>query len=192
MRPFVFAAALAVSLTGCAGMMQPATTDNTAAAELRNASGQTVGTAALTEVSGGVRIVLEMRGLPPGAKGVHIHEVGRCEPPGFTSSGGHFNPEGKQHGALNPQGSHAGDLPNITIGANGSGRLETMTTQVTLSQGPRSILGDTPRALVVHAAPDDFKTDPTGNSGARIACGVIVKAPATPTALRRRSSAVRA
>jgi len=182
MRSTAIVIPLAVSLTGCAGMMQPATTDNTAAAELRNAGGQTVGTATFTEVSGGVRIVLEARGLPPGAKGVHIHETGTCDPPGFTTAGGHFNPEGKQHGALNPQGSHGGDLPNITIGPNGSGRLETMTTLVTLSQGPRSILGDPARALVVHAAPDDFRTDPTGNSGARVACGVIVKAPAPPTA----------
>lgn len=174
--------ALVFALAGCAGMMQPATTDNTAAAELRNASGQPVGTASFTEVSGGVRIVLDVRGLAPGAKGVHIHETGKCDPPGFTTAGGHFNPDGKQHGALNPLGSHAGDLPNLTVGANGSGRMETMTTLVTLSPGPRSILGDPPRALVVHAAPDDFKTDPTGNSGARIACGVIVKAGAPPAA----------
>ena len=87
---------------------------------------------------------------------MHIHATGRCEPPGFTTAGGHFNPDGKQHGALNPQGSHAGDLQNITIGSGGSGRLEAMSTRVTLSPGPRSILGETPRALVIHAAPDDF------------------------------------
>lgn len=176
MRHIALVSVLVLSLGGCAGMLRPATTDTTAAAELKNAAGQAVGTASFTEVSGGVRLVVELRGLPPGAKGVHIHATGRCEPPGFTTAGGHFNPDGKQHGALNPQGSHAGDLPNITIGSGGSGRLEAMSTQVTLSPGPRSILGDTPRALVVHAAPDDLKTDPTGNSGARIACGVIVKA----------------
>jgi Cu-Zn family superoxide dismutase len=165
---------LPILFAGCAGFAQP-TTDNTATADVRDARGQSVGTATLTQLGNSVRVVLNMRGMPPGAKGVHIHEVGKCEAPPFTTAGGHFNPHGKQHGALNPQGPHAGDLPNITIGSDGSGRLESTTELVTLTPGPASLFDADGSALVVHAGPDDFKTDPTGNSGGRIACGVIVK-----------------
>lgn len=164
-------AAVCVVLAGCAAV-RPA--PGTATAELRNAQGQPVGTATLTEVSGGVRVIVEARNLPPGEKGVHIHEVGRCEPP-FASAGGHFNPTKRQHGLQNPAGPHAGDLPNITIGADGSGRLETVTDRVTIAGGPTSIFDADGSAIVIHAAPDDHRTDPAGNSGARIACGVVVK-----------------
>ena len=160
-------------VAGCASMGTP--TDNTARAELRNAGGQTVATATLTQVGGALRVVIEARGLPPGVKGVHVHAVGKCDPSDFTSAGSHFNPQGKQHGALNPQGPHAGDLPNLTIGADGKGRLESTTQLLTLASGPTSVFDADGSAIVIHAAPDDFKTDPTGNSGARIACGVIVK-----------------
>ncbi len=166
--------ALAVLAAGCAGMMG-SSTPTTATAELKNAQGQTVGNATFTEVSGGVQIVIDARDLPPGAKGVHIHEVGKCEAPGFTSAGGHFNPAKRQHGTLNPSGPHAGDLPNITIAPDGRGRLETTTDRISLGSGPTSIFDADGSALVIHAGPDDFKTDPTGNSGARAACGVIVK-----------------
>ena len=169
------AAGLTLSLAGCASMTQPATTGNTAQAELKNASGQTVGTATITEVSGGVRVVVEARGLPAGAKGVHVHEVGKCDPPGFTTAGGHFNPTGKQHGLMNPQGPHGGDLPNITIAADGTGRLEAFSDRLTLSAGANSVFDGDGSAVVIHAGPDDFKTDPAGNSGARIACGVLQK-----------------
>jgi superoxide dismutase, Cu-Zn family len=162
-------------LAGCAAM-QPAT-DTTATADLRNASGQSLGTAQLTQVGGAVRIVLDARGVPPGLHAVHIHAVGKCDPPDFTSAGGHFNPTNKQHGALNPQGSHAGDLPNLNVAADGTGRLETATEQITLGTGTTSVWDADGSALVIHAAPDDFKTDPTGNAGARIACGVITKSP---------------
>src|SRR4030095_13796949 len=162
---------------GCATTGTPA--DNTAHAELRNAGGQVVGTATLTQVGNAVRVVLEAQGLPPGVKGVHIHAVGKCDPPAFTTAGSHFNPQGRQHGALNPQGPHAGDLPNITIAPDGKGRLESQTQRgeratplVTLLTGPTSVFDADGSAIVVHAAPDDFRTDPTGNSGARIACGV--------------------
>jgi len=175
MRRLALAASLSLTLAGCAAMMQPGTTGNSATADLRNAGAQSVGVATLTEVPGGVRIVLEVKGLPPGAKGVHIHEVGKCDGPQFTSAGGHFNPEKKQHGTLNPQGPHAGDLPNITIDGSGNGRLETTSQRVTLAAGPASLFDADGSAVVVHAAPDDFRTDPTGNSGGRIVCGVIVK-----------------
>ena len=162
-------------LSGCAGIMQPSTTDNTAAAEIKDASGRPVGTANLTQLGSAVRIVMQVSGLPAGVKGVHIHEVGKCEGPGFTSAGGHFNPTARQHGALNPQGSHGGDLPNLTVAGDGTGRLETTSEQISLVTGPTALSDADGSALVIHAAPDDFRTDPTGNSGARIACGVITK-----------------
>ena len=168
-------APLVLALTGCASMTQPATTHNTASAQLKNAGGQTVGTATFTEVPSAIRILVEVKGLPPGEKGVHLHEVGKCEGPQFTSAGGHINPEKKQHGVLNPQGAHAGDLPNITIDGAGNGRMETTTSRVTLGGGASSLFDADGSAIVIHAAPDDFKTDPTGNSGGRIVCGVIVK-----------------
>jgi superoxide dismutase, Cu-Zn family len=173
MRRVVFAV-LSSLLAGCAGM-QPAG-DTAANVDLRNASGATVGTASLTQVGNVVRIVLDAKGLPPGLHAVHIHAVGKCDPPDFNSAGGHFNPTGKQHGALNPQGSHAGDLPNLNVGVDGNGRLETAIEQITLAAGTSSVWDADGSALVVHAAPDDFKTDPTGNSGARVACGLITKA----------------
>lgn len=174
MRPAVIVA-LSSLLAGCAAM-QPST-DTTATADVRNLSGQSLGTAQLAQVGGVVRIVLDARGAPPGLHAVHIHAVGKCDPPDFTSAGAHFNPTNKQHGALNPQGSHAGDLPNLNVAADGSGRLETATEQITLGTGATSVWDADGSALVVHAAPDDFKTDPTGNAGARIACGVITKSP---------------
>ena len=167
-------AGAAVLVVGCAGMTAPA--DNTARAELRRADGQVVGTATFTEIGSALRVLLEVQGLPPGAKGVHVHAVGTCEGPAFTSAGAHFNPDGRQHGALNhPRGPHAGDLPNITVGTDGRGRLESTTELMSLGSGPSSVFDADGSAIIVHAAPDDFRTDPTGNSGARIACGVIVR-----------------
>ena len=166
--------ALSSLLAGCAGM-QP-TGDTTATADLRSPAGQSVGTAQLTQVGNVVRIVVEAKGLQPGLHALHIHAVGKCDPPDFTSAGAHFNPTNKQHGALNPQGSHAGDLPNLNVAADGTGRLETATEQISLGSGPTSLWDADGSSLVLHAAPDDFKTDPTGNSGARVACGVVTKA----------------
>lgn len=166
-------------LAGCAGLTAPSE-PVTAHAEMRNAAGDTLGTAELTQIGRVVRVVMTLQGMPPGAKAVHIHEVGRCDPPGFTTAGNHFNPEGKQHGALNPRGPHAGDLPNITIEADGTGRLEAASESITLRHGRTSLFDADGSALVVHAAPDDFRTDPTGNAGGRLLCGVIVRSPAAP------------
>jgi superoxide dismutase, Cu-Zn family len=169
------AAAVALVMSGCAGLAQPLPGANSATAVLHDARGQVVGTATLVEVTGGVRVLIEAKGLPSGPKGVHIHEVGRCDPPDFISAGGHFNPDGRKHGLLNPEGPHAGDLPNITVGDDGAGRLESMNERITLAAGPASILDGDGSAIVIHAGPDDFMTDPAGDSGARIACGVIVR-----------------
>ena len=167
---------LTLLLAGCAAMTSGG--GNAAIAELKTPQGQTVGVARFAQAGNFVRIVVEVKGLPPGPHGMHVHAVGKCDPPDFTSAGEHFNPMNKQHGALNPQGlPHAGDLPNLTVAPDGNGRMETTTEQLTLGSGPTSVWDADGSALVVHASPDDFKTDPTGNSGGRIACGVLVKAP---------------
>ncbi len=168
---------VAVALAGCAGM-RPGGGDQAGVAELKNASGQSVGTARFTPAGSVMRILLEAKGLPPGLHAVHVHAVGKCDPPDFNSAGPHFNPTNRQHGALNPQGPHAGDLPNLTVAPDGTGRMETTTEQLSLGSGPSSVFDADGSALIVHAAADDFKTDPTGNSGARIACGVLMKSPA--------------
>jgi Cu-Zn family superoxide dismutase len=165
----------AAATAGCAALQGSAPG---ATAVLRNAQGAVVAQATFTQTPAGVRLVVDARGLPPGDKGIHIHEVGRCEPPAFTSAGGHFNPGRRQHGLENPAGPHAGDLPNLHIDAQGTGRLETTTDRVTLGSGPTSLFDADGSALVIHAAPDDHRTDPAGNSGARIACGVITRAAA--------------
>jgi Cu-Zn family superoxide dismutase len=144
--------------------------------ELQNAQGERVGTATLEAVPDGVKIVLQATKLPPGQHGWHIHAVGKCEPPDFTSAGNHFNPQGKKHGRENPEGSHAGDLPDLVVGSDGAAQAEVLVTHVTLDPtGATSLLQGEGTALVIHANPDDQKTDPAGNAGARIACGIIPK-----------------
>jgi superoxide dismutase, Cu-Zn family len=144
-----------------------------ARAQLQDVQGKVVGTAALSEVSGGVRIALQANGLKPGPHGFHIHTVGKCEPPDFMSAGAHFNPYGRKHGLDNPDGPHAGDFPNLRVGADGTGSLDTTDRRVTLKDGPNSLFQPGGTSLIIHADPDDEKTDPAGNSGARVACGVI-------------------
>jgi len=140
---------------------------------LRDAHGGEVGRGTLRAVAGGVRLSLAVHGLAPGVHGVHLHSVGKCEGPDFKSAGGHFNPTVRKHGLKNPLGHHAGDLPNLTVGADGAGKMEMTVEGVTLGAGPLSLLGPGGSSLVVHAAADDELTDPAGNSGARIACGVV-------------------
>ena len=144
-----------------------------ARAQLKDAQAKVVGTATFSEVPGGVRVSLRVGGLKPGQHGFHIHAVGKCESPDFTSAGAHFNPHGKQHGLANPDGPHAGDFPNLTVGADGTGSLDTIDSLVTLKEGPNSLIRPGGTSLIIHADPDDEKTDPAGNSGARVTCGVI-------------------
>ncbi len=165
--------AVGVILGGCATL--PYTTPQ-ATAELKNAKGEAVGTVAILEDEGGVRFFADTQGLPAGKHGIHIHAVGKCDPPEFTSAGAHFNPTGKKHGISNPQGPHAGDMPNLDVGADGRGQLHYVLREATLGSGPTSILGGEGTAVIIHANADDYFTDPTGNSGGRIACGVIKKA----------------
>src|SRR5262245_187096 len=146
-----------------------------AGAALKDKDGKDVGVATLIQTAEGRRVAVTGYRLPPRPHGVQHHAVGECQPPDFTSAGAHFNPANKQHGRLNPAGAHAGDLPNMVVAASGEGGVDVTTKDVTLEPGPNSLLGGKGTSLVIHAAPDDEKTDPTGNSGARIACGVITK-----------------
>jgi Cu-Zn family superoxide dismutase len=145
----------------------------TANATLKDANGREVGSAALAETHAGVLVSLSLTGLPAGEHAFHIHGVGKCEPP-FTSAGGHFNPGGKKHGVMAPDGPHAGDMPNLHIPADGKIAVEVLNTSVTLEKGkPNSLFGPEGTALIVHAGKDDYKTDPTGDAGGRIACGIV-------------------
>lgn len=138
-----------------------------------NSQGQPVGTATLTETGQGVQIALQLENMPGGTHGLHIHQNGVCAPP-FESAGGHFNPTARQHGTENPQGPHAGDLPNVTVPESGRADTTFTATLVTLQPGqPNSLLKEGGTSLMIHAYADDYKTDPSGNSGGRIACGVI-------------------
>lgn len=145
----------------------------TAHADLRDLQGKPVGRATLTQFPDGVLIRAELTGLPPGPHGMHIHAAAKCEPP-FKSAGGHFNPGGSHHGLMN-SGFHAGDLPNAHVLGNGEAVVEAFTTAVTLDTGKSGLFGSEGTSLVVHAGPDDYKSDPAGNSGDRIACGVITR-----------------
>src|ERR1700756_4863238 len=142
-------------------------------ADIVNAQGQNIGTAKIVPAKKGVRIEVNVSQLPPGKHGIHIHAVGKCEGPAFTTAGGHLNPDTKKHGKDNPEGPHAGDLLNLEVGADGNGKASLSDANATLGEGPNSLFHEGGTALVIHEKADDYKTDPAGNSGARIACGVI-------------------
>jgi Cu-Zn family superoxide dismutase len=144
-------------------------------ADIVNAQGQKIGTANIVPAKEGVKIVVNVSQLPTGTHGIHIHAVGKCEGPDFTTAGGHLNPNGKKHGKDNPQGPHVGDLLNIDVKADGTVKTTLLDTMATLGDGANSVFHDGGTALVIHANKDDYKTDPAGNSGPRIACGVIQK-----------------
>ncbi len=149
-------------------------------ARLVDAKGQEVGKASFVQEDGGLKMELMVANLPPGKHGFHVHAVGKCDPPDFKSAGAHFNPGAKKHGRHNPEGMHAGDLANLEVKPDGRARELVTLKGVSLGAGPDSLLQPAGTALVVHADPDDEKTDPSGNSGARIACGVIEKGSAAP------------
>ena len=163
----VFATALMSALTLAGASAE------SAKATFKNAAGADVGHADLVQANDGVLIKLSLKGLPPGGHAFHVHAVGKCEPP-FDSAGGHFNPQHKKHGMLASDGPHAGDMPNLDIPASGELKLEVLNGQVTLQKGaPNSLFKPDGTALVIHATVDDYKSDPAGNAGGRIACAVI-------------------
>ena len=145
----------------------------TASAALKSADGKDVGSVAMTQTPGGVLLNVSVKGLPAGEHAFHVHAVGKCEPP-FTTAGGHFNPATKKHGMMAADGHHAGDMPNLHVPANGELAIEILNADITLEKGkPNSVFKDGGTAVVVHAGKDDYKSDPAGNAGDRIACGVI-------------------
>jgi Cu-Zn family superoxide dismutase len=147
----------------------------TASATINDAMGKTVGTATLRETNSGVLIKADLMGVPPGTHAIHVHTVGKCDAPMFMTAGGHFAPGMTKHGLLAVGGPHAGDLPNIYVPADGKLSVEVLEPNVTLAAGPRSLLDADGSAIVLHAMADDYMTDPAGNAGGRIACGVIAK-----------------
>ena len=140
---------------------------------LQNGEGKSIGTATLSKAAQGVKIKLNVHDLPAGEHGMHVHQAAKCEGPDFKSAGGHFNPDGKKHGLQNPDGPHAGDIPNFTVDAKGKSKATVTAANVTFGVDPHSVFTGGGTALVIHAKADDGKTDPSGNSGDRIACGVI-------------------
>jgi len=157
--------------------------------EFKTATGESIGNVTMTQMPDGtVMVSASVRGLPPGDHGIHIHAVGNCAPP-FDAAGPHYNPMAKQHGLDNPNGPHAGDLPNLTVKADGTGEFSAKTNMVTITPGPMTIFDGDGSALVIHALVDDQKTDPSGNSDGRIACVVLQPVTTQPAQLPAQSSA---
>ncbi len=181
MRNALFVLPLLPFVAACTPSETPAVPDNAAVATaapaaaplsaiLRDAAGANKGTATVMAAGNTMTVTVEAMGMTAGEKGLHIHEVGKCEGPKFTSAGAHWNPAAKQHGRDNPQGAHLGDAPNITIGQDGRG-----TAVFTVEGMPASLTEGAGKSIIIHAAPDDYRTDPSGNSGDRMACGVFAR-----------------
>lgn len=181
LRGVVAAAAVTVVTTyvalGAAGQGAPASAPGaaTARATLKDAQGRTLGEATLRESANGVLIKADLQNVPPGTHAFHLHSVGKCDPPDFMTAGGHFNPTMMKHGLMATGGPHAGDMPNVTVGADGKLSVEVLDTNVTLGSGPKSLFDADGSALVLHAMGDDYVSDPAGNAGGRIACGVVAR-----------------
>ena len=170
-RVSVLAATVIISWTVATAAASGATS---ASAVIVDGTGATVGWARLNEdAAGRLHLNVQVEGLPSGRHGIHLHAIGSCIGPAFASAGGHHNPLGAEHGLGNPAGAYAGDLPNLQVNIAGRGHLDAVTDRATLSMGPVSLLDGDGSAIIIHAAEDDQVTNPTGNSGARIACGVI-------------------
>ncbi len=174
--PLLLSLSLAALLAGCATTSSEdatATAAPMATAKLMAGDGMARGSATLTEASDGLHVLVKGSGLVPGLHAVHLHMTGTCTAPDFASAGGHWNPMGRQHGKDNPAGMHMGDMPNMSVGADGTGELEYVIPGGMIGTGATPLLDADGAAVVIHAAPDDNKSDPTGNAGGRAACGVI-------------------
>ena len=171
--PSLMMVASAMALGGCATANDAPAASGAplATGALRNGEGVTIGSARLTGTASAMSLTVEVSGMAPGTYGTHIHAVGRCDAPDFASAGGHWNPTSRQHGRLNPQGSHHGDLPNLVVAANGRGGFTAPVTGAMTGDG--GMFDADGAAVVIHAGPDDERTDPTGNSGGRIGCAVL-------------------
>lgn len=175
-----FSLSLIAALAACTGAdgVNPGTAASagpTATAVLRGGDGVEHGTAKVAETAEGLHVWINVTGIPAGEHGAHIHMTGTCTAPDFASAGGHWNPTAHQHGLNNPQGMHMGDMPNLTVGSDGTGTLDYVIKGGTLVSGANPLLDADGAAVVIHAKPDDLKSDPAGNAGGRIACGVLAK-----------------
>ena len=162
-----------ILIAGCAETVTEAPSGPSATAVLHDALGNEKAQATVTQVGPDLRVRVTAAGMAPGTYGVHIHAIGRCEAPGYASAGPHWNPTRHQHGKDNPQGMHLGDLPNLVIGSDGRGSLEYSVGGAVLREGTNILLDSDGAALIIHAGPDDYKTDPSGNSGSRMVCGIL-------------------
>lgn len=173
-RFFLFALALLVPISLPSAIL--AQSEAVAVYELKDAQGKSVGTAAVAQKGSGISVELHLHDLPPGEHGIHFHQNPKCEAPDFKSAGPHFNPDGKKHGFDSPDGHHAGDMKNFTVDLDGKANgIRFDDNDVSLADGPHSLFSNGGTAIVIHAKADDYKTDPSGNSGDRIACGIISK-----------------
>ncbi|WP_246945778.1 superoxide dismutase family protein [Bacillus pinisoli] len=168
MKKWILLIGSAMLLSGCAET-RPSKID----IELKNADGDSHGYATLTEKADGLQVTVALTGLEPGPHAIHFHEKGVCEGPNFESAGGHYNPDDKDHGLLNPDGAHAGDLPNIVAEPDGTVKAEFMANGVTLKEGRTTLFIKEGTSLIVHEKADDGMSQPAGDAGKRIACGVI-------------------
>ncbi len=184
MRQIIQVAAFAVCCAGAAAAQTPPPAGTsgredpsamTARAALKDAKGASIGDATLRETPHGVLLQVELRNAPAGVRAFHIHENGTCTAPTFETAGGHWSPDGKAHGFLENRGPHAGDLPNIHVAQDGKLSFELLVKDATLSPGPRSLFDADGSALVMHASADDYESQPSGDAGDRLACGVVMK-----------------
>ena len=150
----------------------PALAADVASAVLKDKDGKELGQVALTRTPSGVLLNITLTGVAPGEHAFHVHTVGKCEAPDFKSAGAHFNPDEAKHGVMSPEGPHSGDMPNLHVPESGKLQVEILNTLVTLNEDS-ALLDDDGSALIVHAGADDYKTDPAGNAGDRIVCGVV-------------------